>query len=393
MISVADADRLLHAHADPLGAERVPLARAAGRVLRERATAERDLPPFDRVAMDGVALASAAVRAGAVRFRVASVQAAGEPPHTLPDSGACVEVMTGAALPLGADAVVPYEALRLEAGTATLTDAAAVRPHQNVHARGADGAAGSLVLGAGVRIGPAHVAALASAGCAAVRVAARPRLAILATGDELVPPGAPVLPHQIRASNGPALAAALALAGYDAPPPALVRDDPDALRAAIRTGLETDVLLLSGGVSAGRYDRVPELLAEAGVRVVFHKVRQKPGKPLWFGVTGDGRAAFGLLGNPVSALVCLVRYVLPFLARREGADALPSCAVRLTALPPRKNDFTHFVAVRREGLEAHPVPTNGSGDVLSLLPSDGLAEVPFSQSAPGPVLFRPWPGR
>ncbi len=390
MISIVKADEKLRAHVRLCETAAVPLADAAGRVLRESVGTDRDYPPFDRVAMDGIALAFEGLRDGKTRFRVAGTQAAGEPPHTLADVAACIEVMTGAALPEGCDTVVPYEVIHLENGTVTLRDAQKVEKGQNVHHRGTDARAGTLVLAEGTRIGPHHVAALASVGKATVRVAALPRLAVVTTGDELVEVEATPLFHQIRQSNGHAVRAALAQHGYGGVMLQHARDEaPSMQRLLEETLAASDVLILSGGVSAGRFDLVPTILKTLGVVEVFHKIRQKPGKPLWFGATANGQAVFGLPGNPVSALVCLYRYVLPFLARCAGAEAAPGTAV-LTSLPRRKNDFTHFVPVRFEGMDAHPVPTNGSGDFLSVVASDGFAEVAPELTAPGPVPVFSW---
>ena len=389
MISTAEAETRLRAHVRPAPGAVVPLDAAVGRVLREDVVAERDYPPFDRVTMDGVALASAGWAPGR-SFVVAAVQAAGEAPRVLPHAHACIEVMTGAVLPAGCDAVVRREDLRVEGGAVTVAAGVDVRAGQNVHVRGADRAAGAAVLHAGTRLLPPHVAVLASEGRANVRVAARPRVAVLTTGDELVEVGAPVLAHQIRQSNGAAMRAALAQRGYAVAGVAHAPDDAAVLRARIREALrDADVLVLSGGVSAGRFDLVPPALAEAGVREVFHGVRQKPGKPLWFGVAASGQAVFGLPGNPVSALVCLYRYVLPFLSATEG-DAPAPATVHLLAVPPRNSDLTRFVPVRVEGGVASALPWNTSGDSLALLPSDGFVEVEPQRTAPGLVPFYPW---
>ena len=214
MISVLDADRLLRTHVRVSEAVAVPLAEVGGRVLREPVVADRDVPPFDRVAMDGIAVASAGLSGGVQSFRVASTQAAGEPPHALPEADACVEIMTGAALPDGCDAVVRYEDLVLADGQAALREGVVVTPGQNIHGRGTDRRAGEPVLAPGVRLGPPRVAALAALGRAQVRVSAVPRVAVVTTGDEVVAVDVPVLPHQIRQSNGPAIGAALALRGY-----------------------------------------------------------------------------------------------------------------------------------------------------------------------------------
>jgi molybdopterin molybdotransferase len=392
MITVPEADRLLRLHVRPAGRERVPLDAAAGRVLAEEVVADRPYPPFDRVAMDGVAIAHAGWRDGVRDFRVASTQRAGEAPHVLDDPSACVEIMTGAVLPQGCDSVVRYEDLAMENGTARVKESVVVREGQNVHTRGSDSGAEAVLMERGCMLGPTHVAALASVGRAEVLVAALPRLEILTTGDELVAVDAPVLAYQIRQSNGHAVRAALVQAGYREITLEHVPDSPDSIRAALEAAItRTDVLLVSGGVSAGRFDLVPKVLGDVGVREVFHRVRQKPGKPLWFGTADDGRPVFGLPGNPVSALVCLYRYVLPYLASCAGATVSAETAV-LSHLPRRKNDFTHFVPVKREGTAAHPVPSTGSGDFLSLLPSDGFVEVANDVVEPGPVPYHSWRG-
>ena len=393
MLSVPDADRLLAEHVRRLAPETVGLERAAGRVLREPVRADRDLPPADRVTMDGVALRSADVTRGVRRFPVASAQHAGEAPHAVPVA-ACVEVTTGSVLPVGADTVVPVEHLRFADGVAELLDGTEVAAGRFVHRRGSDAPVGRVLVAAGTRLGPAHVAALASVGASRVRVGLRPRVALVTTGDELVPSGAPVLPHLVRQSNGPALAAALALHGY---PTAAAVHAPDAagpLRAALAAALASaDVVVVTGGVSMGRLDLVPDLLAALGVRRVFHRVAQRPGKPIWFGVTA-GAAVFGLPGNPVSCLTCLVRYVVPFLAAMEGAEARPPRLVSVEPLPEAPPGLTLFAPVRlaRAGdasAYAEAVRTGGSGDLVSLLPTDGIAEiVPGTTAALAP--FFPW---
>jgi molybdopterin molybdotransferase len=391
MISVREADLLLARHVRLREPAVVPLAEAAGRVLREDVAADRDYPPYDRVTMDGIAVADEDVRGGTTRFWVAWTQAAGEPPRTLPGRGQCIEIMTGAALPEGCDSVIRYEDLLLADGWATLRDGVEVKPRQSVHFRGSDREAGQPVLEAGTRLRPPDIAALASIGHAEVRVAALPRVAVVTTGDEVVAVDAPVLPHQIRESNGPAVRAALREHGYTDVSLGHAPDEEARLRRSLEAALaQADVLLLSGGVSAGTFDLVPTLLSDLGVREVFHKIRQKPGKPLWFGTSEHGQAVFGLPGNPVSALVCLYRYVLPFLAASAGLTTRSPGTALLAQLPRRRNDFTLFVPARREGLDVHPVPSNGSGDFLSLLPSDGFAEVTAEVTEPGPVPFYPW---
>jgi len=297
-------------------------------------------------------------------------------------------VMTGAVLPGGCDSVVPVEKLAIERGQASLAPDAQIEPWQNVHRRGSDTRQGALLLSAGQRLRAPEVAIAASAGMARIRVASQPMLAVISTGNELVEPGEPVLAHQVRRSNAYAIVSALREHGFQRVADDHIRDDAEELRQRLRFHLEThDVLVLSGGVSMGRFDLVPQVLGELGVRTIFHKVAQRPGKPLWFGVAPSGAAVFGLPGNPVSTLVCLTRYVLPALCGSLGQNPRPvqrmALAAPVTVTPP----LTYFVPVRLEQDDwgrdwAVPAPTNGSGDFTGLAGTEGFVELP-----PGPNTY------
>ena len=386
MLTPAAADQLIGQHLQCLPVESLPLAQCAGAVLRENIYAERDQPPYDRVAMDGVALASQA--AGTRTLRIQATQAAGEPPLTLAATGACIEVMTGAVLPNGCDCVVPVEELTVASGEAALTPGARIEPWRNVHRRGSDTRQGTLLLSAGQRLRAPEIAIAASAGMARIRVSSQPMLAVISTGNELVEPGEPVLAHQIRRSNAYAIVSALREHGFQRVADDHIQDDAEELRARLRFHLEThDVLVLSGGVSMGKFDLVPKVLEELGVRTVFHRVAQRPGKPLWFGVAPSGAAVFGLPGNPVSTLVCLRRYVLPALLVSLGHSAAPAERVALGAPVTVTPALTFFLPVRLEQDDwgrswAVPSPTNGSGDFTALAGTDGFVELP-----PGPNTY------
>ena len=375
-------------HLQCLPIESLPLAQAARAVLRENIYAERDQPPFDRVAMDGVALDSQTVSAGRRAFRVQATQAAGDPPLTLAGPEDCIEVMTGAVLPLGCNCVVPVEELELSRGQASLASGARAEPWQNVHRRGSDTRQGALLLSAGVRLRSPEVAIAASAGMARIRVSSQPMLAVISTGNELIEPGEPVLAHQVRRSNAYAIVSALREHGFDRVADDHIQDDRDELRERLRFHLEThDVLVLSGGVSMGRFDLVPAVLEELGVHAIFHKVAQRPGKPLWFGVGPSGTAVFGLPGNPVSTLVCLTRYVLPSLNGSLGQQPLPPERVALAEAVTVNPPLTFFLPVRLEQDDwgrswAMPAPTNGSGDFTALAGTAGFVELP-----PGPNTY------
>ena len=389
MLTPAEADALIGQHLQCLPIESLPLAQCAGGVLRENIYAERDQPPFDRVDMDGIALDSQAVAAGRRSFRVQATQAAGDPPLTLAASGACIDVMTGAVLPVGCDSVVPVEELTVQAGEAALSAAARAEPWQHVRRRGSDTRQGTLLVPAGTRLRAPEIAIAAAAGMPRIRVSSQPMLAVISTGNELVEPGEPVLAHQVRRSNAYAIVSALREHGFQRVADDHLQDDAEELRERLRFHLEThDVLVLSGGVSMGKFDLVPQVLEELGVHAIFHKVAQRPGKPLWFGIAPSGAAVFGLPGNPVSTLVCLRRYVLPALFSSLGQT--PIAAERLalgapvTVTPP----LTHFLPVRLEEDDwgrpwAMPAPTNGSGDFAALAGTDGFVELP-----PGPNTYK-----
>jgi molybdopterin molybdotransferase len=388
VLTPAEADRLIGQHLQCLPIESLPLAQCAGAVLRENIYAERDQPPFDRVAMDGIALRGASVSAASRTLRIQGTQAAGDPPLTLASDDACIEVMTGAVLPAGCDSVVAVEEISVNAGSATLVERVRVEPWLNVHRRGSDTRQGALLVSAGVRLHAPEIAAAAGAGMARIRVSSQPMLAVISTGNELVEPGEPVLAHQVRRSNAYGIVAALRERGFQRVADDHIDDNPTELKDRLHFHLQThDVLVLSGGVSMGRYDLVPACLQELGVRAVFHKVAQRPGKPLWFGMAPSGAAVFGLPGNPVSTLVCLSRYVLPALSASLGEQPpVPermALGAPVTVTPP----LTYFMPVRVQHDDwgrswAMPAPTNGSGDFAALAGTDGFIELP-----PGPNTY------
>lgn len=381
LIDVAEADAILAEALPVFPAEEAPLAEAAGRVLREDVRAERDQPPFHRVTMDGIAFSSEAWRGGRREFRVEGLQAAGDPQRRLESPEGCIEVMTGAVLPEGCDCVVRIEDVDLQDGTARLTADGPIKPMQNVHRQGTDHEAGTLVLEAGRRLNGPSIGLAASCGRASLRVGRPPVIGIATTGDELVDPGEPLLPHQIRRSNPYALAAALQRRGFPHPQLRHIMDDEKRLEEVLGELLGAcGVLILTGGVSMGRFDYVPSVLQALGVMPLFHKVRQRPGKPLLFGLGPSGQAVFALPGNPVSALVCLYRYVMPSLERALGLRARPQPLAALAEPVEFAPDLAYFLPVRvrfDDGgrLVASPRPANTSGDVAALADSDGFVEL------------------
>lgn len=382
MTSVAEAETLINARMPRRPTQSVPIAQSAGLVLAERITAERDQPPFDRVTMDGIAVASRALTAGRRRFAIEAVQAAGAPGLVCSGPEACIRVMTGAVRPEGTDAVIPIERLRIEGETACVDGEAAAEPGQFIHAQGSDRRRGDAVLEPGLTIGPAEAAVLASAGRASVCVASPPAIAVVSTGDELVTVEADnVAPYQIRCCNDLAIAASVARAGAGNCERVMLPDDPATILGEIRRlHAENDVLILSGGVSMGDFDFVPAVLEELGSTLVFHRIEQKPGRPMWFGLSGAGKPIFALPGNPVSTLLCMTRYVVPALRLSLGCAPRPAETARLTRPVDGPQHFTYFVPVvldwDENGVEkAEPRPTNTSGDFASLAATDGFIEL------------------
>jgi molybdopterin molybdotransferase len=382
MLTPAEADATIAAHLVQVPEELLSLPACAGRVLRQDIRAERDAPPFDRVAMDGIAIAIAAFRDGRREFRVAATQSAGQAPLALDSPADCIEVMTGASLPSGCDTVVPVERIRVAASVATIDSAYVPEPWLHVHRRAADARAGDRVLTSGAHLRAPELAIAASAGLSMIKVARLPRIAVISIGDELVEPGLPVLDHQVRRSNSYGLAAALRLAGFPPTTDLHLPDQRPLLVERLAEALDRhDVLVLSGGVSAGRFDHVPAVLAEIGVRRVFHQVSQRPGRPLWFGLNDRGVMVFALPGNPVSVLVCLARYVVPALSASAGARASTRRTVALARAYDFRAPLTCYLPVSLEydpegRTLAVPRPTGGSGDFISLAGTDGFVELP-----------------
>jgi molybdopterin molybdotransferase len=379
-LTPAEATALVLSRVTPLRATQCALLEAQGRVLHQDVYAERDNPPFDRVCMDGVAMDSRAFTRGVRRFRIQATQAAGAVPLTLAGDEAAIEAMTGAVLPHGTDCVIPLEEYDLTDGVLTLKPEATAEPWRNVQRRGSDSRPGVPMLKAGMRLGAAEVAVVASAGLPEISVSRLPRVMVISTGDELIEPGEPIAEHQIRRSNAYGVVAALQRHGFTATTEVHVRDDETLMRARLAAALaSSDVVILSGGVSKGKFDYVPAALKSLQVREEFYQVAQRPGRPMWFGVGPEGQLVFGLPGNPVSTLVCLARYVLPALNAALGCKASPVARVAMDAASGgRKMTYFMPVKLRHDAAPgmATACPPSGSGDFLALAGTHGFVELP-----------------
>ena len=376
------AQETIDSRVTPLPAESRPLEECIGQVLRQDVYAERDNPPFDRVCMDGIAVNSAALARGLRRFTIEAMQAAGSPVLTLSHSENAVEVTTGAMLPKGTDCIVPMEEYELAGGIVSLKADVVGDPYRNVQRRGADSQPGVPMLLSGTVLGAPEIAVVASAGLAEAQVSRQPRFMVVSTGDELIEPGLPIADHHVRRSNAYAVVAALQGHGFEKVHNDHIGDDEGRLSDRLQQHLaQHDVLILSGGVSKGKFDLVPKVLRALGVEEVFQQVAQQPGRPMWFGIGPANQAVFGLAGNPVSTLVCLIRYVVPAVASAMGRRAAPQEHIALAAPANIRRAVSYFLPIQIQQDQmgrsaAIPRRPNGPGDFLALTGTDGFLELP-----------------
>ncbi len=381
MLEASKALELILAATENFVTESILTNEATGCVLREVIKAERDQPPFDRVMMDGIAISWKDYTQGQIKFPIQAMQAAGDKKLAL-KSGNCIEIMTGASLPKGSDAIVPIEKLSIIDEIAQINDQYKLQKNQFIHPRASDHSKDKQLLKPGKRISAFDIAIIASCGKREVVVSKDPIIRVISTGNELIEPGKPIKPHEIRMSNGPAIMSLLKSHNYKKIKHDHIVDDISKLEERLSIHLkESNVLILSGGVSMGKADYIPQVLRNLGVKVIFHKVSQSPGKPLWFGKGPEGQLIFALPGNPVSALICCRQYVLKSLLCASGSlKSIPEYA-KLTSKVYFKPSLTLFKPVRlKSGINgqnyAIPIKTNTSGDFSSLSGTDGYIELP-----------------
>lgn len=382
MISVDEAETLLLENTPLFPHTLCDIEKLSGEILREDIVADRPLPPCHRITMDGIALSLQAWKKGLSSFPIEGCRRAGDPVSTLQNPNSCLEVMTGTVLPRGCDCVVPFEDIDISEGVAHLHKGLKLQEMQFVHREGSDHQKGDLLLEKGIRIQSPHCAILASVGKRKVLVSKKPKIAVISTGDELVDVDSEPALHQIRKSNPYALLTALHSHHFHDVTLLHLPDMKEEVERSLENALDTyDVIILSGGVSRGKWDYIPKTLEDLQVRKVFHRIRQKPGKPMWFGVSLKQQLVFALPGNPVAVLLCFHRFVLSSLNKALGVK-ITGNSPRATLSedyrfsPPLTYHLPVKVHINDEGrISASPLKMNTSGDFSCLALSDGFLQL------------------
>ena len=386
MITVNEAEQRINESYIKLESDTVDVEDSTGYILNEDVVADRHFPPYDRVTMDGIALNFDAIESGGSEFLVQEMLPAGSPAISLANRSDCIEVMTGAVLPEGCDTVIKYEDIEISGEGPSRSAKLVVEDITrglNVHGRGTDRQIGDLIVQKGLLIGPAEIGILATVGKARVNVLKWPEPAIISSGDELVSVAETPEAHQIRQSNSYSVQAAMNQLGIKS-----TRYHFSDQRDQIVDGIKEiftkhKLIILSGGVSKGKKDYIPEALEICGVEKVFHRVQQRPGKPFWFGRTEEGHFVFALPGNPVSTFMNFYRFIKPWLLRSAGMETRSYSAI-LQKDFEFSPDLTYFLQARIEikngQLHAIPEVGHGSGDLANLVDADGFLELPLGTS-------------
>jgi len=393
LTTVKKATEIILSQTENFGIEKVPFMAAVNRVLKENIIADRDFPPFNRVSMDGIAISFETFKNGQRDFEIEGIQAAGSSQLSLKDVSNCIEAMTGAILPKNTDAVIPYELIHIKNGVASI-QIEEIKHFQNIHKKGKDKKKTDLIIKENTLISSADIGVLATVGKDKVVVAKQPKVMIISTGDELVEVNQKPETYQIRRSNVYTLVSLLEQLNINTDN-IHITDDKAQLKNKIKQILtDYDVLLFSGAVSKGKYDFVPEILDELGVKKLFHRVSQRPGKPFWFGKKGE-TTIFAFPGNPVSTFVSCLRYFYPWYKKSVGLPYQNNKFAVLTEDFIFKPDLTYFLQVKltnKNGtIFATPITGNGSGDLANLANVDAFLELPkgkteFIKGAVFPIL-------
>lgn len=381
MIDVNEAYKIVLDHSRNFGTEKIALEKGIGRVLCEDWHCDRNLPPYDRVSMDGIAVNFASAK-GTNPLKIVGVIAAGDERGTLEDANQCLEIMTGAVLPHGADTIIRYEDLTIENGYATINEH--FEKNQNIHWEGKDRKKGELLVPKYTTLSASEIGVGASIGKYEIVVARFPKTIIISTGNELVEVDETPAPHQIRRGNIYRMQATLKHLGLEVNTAHLL-DDKAEINSQLAIYLKQyELIILSGGVSKGKFDYLPDALEANGVKKHFHGAAQRPGKPLWFGSHSTGATVFALPGNPVSSFMCLTVYVIDWLRSSMGLSPTIRPNAMLTNAVSFKPDLTYFLEVKIDYDEhghilATPQKGNGSGDLANLCRGDAFIRLPRGQ--------------
>lgn len=412
MIKPDKAWDIVVGHTSPLPVFQQDLAKCLHHVLAEPIVADRDIPPADRSAMDGYAVLAADIRTVPVDLTVCGEVAAGSDAAPEISPGKCARIFTGGNLPPGSDTVVMVEdtedgrrcedAMAGRGGQESVTFLKTVEKGANIFKRAENAREGEVLIEAGTFVNSAHMGVCAAVGRSTLKVHRKPAVSILATGEELLNVGAEAKPHQLRNSNGPVLTAALQSRGYEVVAGESVADDLDVIVERIREALEaSDIVVLTGGVSVGKYDLVPEAVAQAGGTIHYHGVAMKPGRPQLFATSSEGKCIFGLPGNPLSAMTGFYEFVLPSLHRLAGlppASCRPILELRLVKDIFSKGERRRYVLGKvlwnaEGGPAVEPVESHGTADLVAGGKADGTIMIPDTATkltAGSVVDFRPW---
>jgi molybdopterin molybdotransferase len=382
LTTVKEASTIILNNSVNFGIEEIDFIDSVGRVLKEAIVADRDFPPFNRVSMDGIAINAEAFNNGIRSFKIEGIQAAGSPQLTLKNTNNCIEAMTGAMLPNNTDVVIQYELLDIKEGIATV-NLDTVKYFQNIHKKGLDRNKNDVLIQKNTLISAAEIGVFATVGKSSVKVAKQPKVMIVSTGNELVEVSETPAEYQIRRSNVYTLVSLLDKLHIKAST-AHILDDKKTLEAKIAKFLdEYDVLLFSGAVSKGKFDFIPEVLDNLGVEKLFHKVKQRPGKPFWFGKKGK-KTVFAFPGNPVSTFVSCLKYFYPWYYKSVGLNFENKQEAVLSEDFYFKPNLTYFLQVKLQQengkLYATPIAGKGSGDLANLVDSDAFLELPNDSS-------------
>ena len=383
MISVQQAEEIVLSQYQDYGKESISYDLVIGRVLAEDILADRDLPPFDRPTVDGIAIRFTSYEEGFRSFNIKAIQSAGETSVAIDSEDQCIEIMTGAALDSTVDTVIRYEDITVDNGIATIN--INIEKGQNIHLKGKDKKAGEILVRANQVITPAIIGIAASVGKTSLWVKKLPKIVIISTGDEMISPELTPTSFQLRRSNGVTISSVLEKYKIKAD---LIHlsDDYEEIKKELSNYIDIyDILLMSGGVSMGKFDYLPQVCEELGIKKLFHKIKQRPGKPFWFGKSQNQKLVFAFPGNPVSVFMCLHRYFIPWLERSlEIPQSSPLYAILENDIefPFSLQYFAQTkLQINKQGqLIANIVDTNGSGDFSHLAETNAFVELPLEQN-------------